>query len=138
MSCVVYKRPGLDSFLRQCCAEFQTFVFTAGTQAYADPLLDHLDPARTLLSGRFYRSDCRPVQMGEAGAVQYLKDITTLPEIDLQRSVLVDNNPISFVCQPSNGIPVPDFIGQHDDVLSKVLSLLRKLEPLQDVRPTLD
>ena len=29
----------------------------------------------------------------------------------LGRCVLVDNNPLSFICNPSNGIPVPDFVG---------------------------
>lgn len=33
--------------------------------------------------------------------------------------VLVDNNPISFLAQPSNGIPVPSFYDDpEDDALS--------------------
>ena len=71
------------------------------------------------------------------GGVQYLKDLTAISS-DLQRCVLVDNNPISFLCQPKNGIPVPDFVGEPDNALPAVLKLLQELEPLPDVRPRLD
>jgi len=136
VSCTVYKRPGLDDFLRACSEEFETHVFTAGTQGYAEPLLDHLDPDRTLIKGRFYRADCRPVKVW-GGQTQFLKDLSAVTP-ELHRTVLVDNNPLSFVCQPSNGIPVPDFVGKSDQILPAVLRLLRQLAPLEDVRPTLD
>ena len=44
--------------------------------------------------------------------MQYLKDLTAVTDVaGLGRCVLVDNNPLSFICNPSNGIPVPDFVG---------------------------
>ena len=115
----VHKRPGLDAFLAACADEFQTYVFTAGTQPYAEPLLDTLDPQRELLQGRLYRDHCREVVLS-SGSYQYLKDLRAALEMagvdeeDFSRVVLVDNNPMSFVCQPSNGIPVPDFTGKPD------------------------
>ena len=102
-----------------CADEFQTYVFTAGTQPYAEPLLDTLDPQRELLQGRLYRDHCREVVLS-SGSYQYLKDLRAALEMagvdeeDFSRVVLVDNNPMSFVCQPSNGIPVPDFTGKPD------------------------
>jgi CTD small phosphatase-like protein 2 len=68
-------------------------------------------------AARFYRHDCRQVT-GPWGT-QYLKDLAAVvpPSTDPGRLVLVDNNPISFVCQPSNGIRVPDFHGEPDEVL---------------------
>ena len=80
------------------------YVFTAGTEAYAAPLLDLIDPERKL-TGRFYRTSCRRVvcELGEL----YLKDLSSLPlPQPLSRVVLVDNNPVSFLVQPCNGIPV--------------------------------
>merc|ERR1712166_1082383 len=97
MECQVYKRPGLDAFLKSCAEQFDTFVFTAGTQSYAEPLLDIIDPTGELFTGKFYRHNCRRVHYD--GGVQYLKDLTAISS-DLQRCVLVDNNPISFGCQP--------------------------------------
>ena len=54
VTCTVHKRPGLEEFLRACAGEFDTYVMTAGTQAYAEPLLDVLDPGKEMLLGRFY------------------------------------------------------------------------------------
>ena len=106
VTCTVHKRPGLDDFLRACADEFDTYVMTAGTQGYAEPLLDVLDPRGDLLLGRFYRHDCKKVT-GSWGT-QFLKDLAAVvpPETEPSRMVLVDNNPISFVSQPDNGIQV--------------------------------
>lgn len=44
----------------------------------------------------------------------YVKDLTVL-KLDLSRVVLVDNNPMSFLAQPSNGIPVPSWYDDPHD-----------------------
>ena len=41
----------------QVSSRFDTYVMTAGTRDYAEPLLDVLDPNR-VLKGRFYRDSC--------------------------------------------------------------------------------
>lgn len=57
----------------------------------------------------------------------------------LRRVVLVDNNPLSFVANPTNGILVSSFYNDPSDkTLPAVLDLLKELDPLDDVRPTLD
>ena len=57
----------------------------------------------------------------------------------LRRVVLVDNNPLSFLANPTNGILVSSFYNDPaDKTLPAVLDLLEELEPLDDVRPTLD
>lgn len=166
VSCNVHKRPGVDAFLQACVASYDTYVFTAGTQPYADPLLDVLDPDRRL-KGRLFRHNCRRVTL-EGGRVQFLKDLSAVtgvadPESDaFKRIVLVrpapdslsrprartvfpparplpaarhpepqsrqvDNNPISFVCNPSNGIPIPDYLADPgtDEELANTLQILR-------------
>eukprot|EP00746_Dinoflagellata_sp_MGD_P081511 gnl/MRDRNA2_/MRDRNA2_32416_c0_seq2.p1 gnl/MRDRNA2_/MRDRNA2_32416_c0~~gnl/MRDRNA2_/MRDRNA2_32416_c0_seq2.p1 ORF type:complete len:233 (-),score=50.33 gnl/MRDRNA2_/MRDRNA2_32416_c0_seq2:47-745(-) len=87
------------------------------------------------MKGRLYRCSCRPVLVPGRGT-QYLKDLTAITQ-KLNNVVLVDNNPISFVCQPCNGIPIPDFVGEPDNELDQVLSLLRQLQNVPDVRPRL-
>uniref|UniRef100_A0A7S1A748 Mitochondrial import inner membrane translocase subunit TIM50 n=1 Tax=Noctiluca scintillans TaxID=2966 RepID=A0A7S1A748_NOCSC len=140
VSCTVLMRPGLDEFLKECCSRWTTYVITAGTQEYAEPLLDKLDPAGNI-AGRFYRHDCRRVRTSYGE--QFLKDLSTIlthhgrDEDDLSRIVLVDNNPVSFVCQPDNGIPVPDFVGKADDMLARVLKVLARVDAEDDVRPVL-
>jgi len=52
---------------------------------------------------------------------------------------LVDNNPLSFLAQPSNGILVSSFYDNPTDkTLPAVLDLLHRLDGEGDVRPLLD
>jgi len=128
---VVYKRPGLDAFLEEASKHYDVYVFTAGLEAYGKPILDALDPKNTLFAGRFFRESCAQ-RKG-----MFLKDLRVVRS-DLSRVILVDNNPVSFLMQPSNGIPVPSFYDDAGDrtleSLSKVLASLREVE---DVRPRL-
>jgi len=130
--CVVNKRPGLDKFLDECMTKYDTYVFTAGLELYASPLLDVLDPDNRL-AGRLYRQHCKHHRG------YYLKDLTVLPS-DIKRTVLVDNNVISFGVQPSNGIPVPNFYTDaNDNHLEDVMRTLdMRAETEEDVRPQLD
>ena len=147
----VYKRPGLDDFLRACTAEFDTYVFTAGVEMYASPLLDQLErDAGVSFRGRFYRRSCRRVRD------LYLKDLSMVVETvnrdeadraeggaavmaSLARTVLVDNNPASFIAQPSNGIPVSNFYGKPEEpIWPALMNLLRQLDAEPDVQPVLE
>eukprot|EP01083_Nonionella_stella_P122653 369154_1 len=58
---------------------------------------------------------------------------------DERRVVLVDNNPLSFIPNPSNGILVSSFYDDpKDDTLEAVMELLHELDDSEDVRPILD
>ena len=115
----VNKRPHVDEFMRALQApEFEAHVFTAALDSYAAPVLDRLEKAEgsKLFKRRMYRDSCTPTGMGT-----FAKDLDTLYP-DLSRVVLVDNNPISLMKQPSNGILVPSFFDDpSDDVLPTVL-----------------
>ena len=150
----VNRRPGLEEFLTLSAKKFKLYAFTASESFYAHPLLDALDPARKYFgTRRFSRDSC--TQIGEG---RYTKDLTnialseekqeestqssptvTVEDIWFQRTVLVDNNPFSFVPQPQNGIPVVSWYQNPNDVaLHKVYQFLEQLEPMSDVRPFLD
>ncbi|DAZ97474.1 TPA: hypothetical protein N0F65_009957 [Lagenidium giganteum] len=127
---IVNKRPGLDRFLEEANKHFDLYVFTAGLEAYGKPILDVLDPKGTLFAGRFFRESCQ-LRKG-----MFLKDLRVVRR-DLSRVILVDNNPVSFLTQPSNGIPVPSFYDDAADrtleSLTKVLSSLRDLDDVPSV-----
>ena len=58
---------------------------------------------------------------------------------DERRVVLVDNNPLSFLPNPSNGILVSSFYDDpKDDTLEAVMELLNELDESEDVRPILE
>ncbi|CAK0805669.1 unnamed protein product [Prorocentrum cordatum] len=100
VTCSVLKRQGLDAFLSQCCDMFETYVFTAGVEEYASAVLDAIDTERKL-AGRLYRQHCRAVKTPVGD--QFLKDLSAVAgrcqRKDVERIVLVDNNPLSFVLQ---------------------------------------
>ncbi|GMH88860.1 hypothetical protein TrST_g3654 [Triparma strigata] len=131
----VNKRPGLDEFLRSVSERWETHVFTAAMQIYAGPVLDVLDPDDEIFSQRYYRDSCTLDE--ELGV--YVKDLNNIvSHRDLTKVVLVDNNPMSFLAQPQNGILVSNFYDDpNDETLPAVLKLLHEISDLEDVRPKL-
>ena len=127
------KRPGLDRFLEKASRKNDIHVFTAGTKEYADRVLDKIDPTGTIFKTRFYRDSCTE---GDDG---YVKDLRTIiPAEDLRRAILIDDNPVSFLEQPSNAILVKGFTGDpRDRVLDAVENTLDQLQSVWDVRPSL-
>jgi CTD small phosphatase-like protein 2 len=59
-------------------------VYTASLQAYADTILDYLDPERTLFSYRLYRNNCLKLKLGEETV--YVKDLRIFKNIDFSNS----------------------------------------------------
>lgn len=138
----VHKRPNLDLFLQTITSRYETHVFTAAMSVYASPLLDVLDPDGAMFQQRFYREDCTlDPKLGV-----YVKDLSKALSqrscggmYNEQRAVLVDNNPFSFLANPSNGILVSNFYDDpKDDTLQAVMELLHELEDVEDVRTVLD
>jgi Dullard-like phosphatase family protein len=131
-------RPGLTDFLEQVTTKYETHIFTAAMEVYAKPVLDQLDPEGTKFAGRWYRESCQSCP--EHGA--YIKNLRNLEQHvrlgNMDRIVLVDNNPLSFLAQPSNGILVSNFYNDPtDSTLPAVWQLLQELDQCQDVRPIL-
>eukprot|EP00804_Cyclotella_cryptica_P030786 CCRYP_015053-RA/>CCRYP_015053-RA protein AED:0.24 eAED:0.24 QI:0/-1/0/1/-1/1/1/0/386 len=154
----INKRPNLDIFLKEITSKFETYIFTAAMEVYAAPLLNELDPQGDMFRGRFYREHC--LFHPELGV--YAKDLCDVLRerraivngasdcnstetcgecehtCDERRIVLVDNNPLSFLPNPSNGILVSSFYDDpKDDTLEAVMELLNELEHVDDVRPIL-
>lgn len=133
-------RPGLTDFLDRVTQKYETHIFTAAMKVYAKPVLDQLESnSNSKFAGRWYRESCQlcPVQ----GA--YIKNLHNLQGVVdpayMDRVVLVDNNPLSFLAQPSNGILVSNFYNDPTDTtLPAVWQLLEELDQCQDVRPVLE
>lgn len=129
----VFERPGLREFLEQLSEFADLVLFTAGLEGYARPLVDRID-----VENRFYRRLYRP-STSSTEYREHVKDLSCLSK-DLCRTVIVDNNPFSFLLQPMNGIPcIPFSAGQprDDQLLEVLLPLLRYLSQQNDVRPIL-
>jgi len=62
-------RPFLMEFLGTLKEKANLFVYTAGTQDYAQPILEFIDPQGEIFSGKLYRHNC--VQVGR----YFVKDL---------------------------------------------------------------
>lgn len=102
------KRPHCDAFLRWAASAFEVIVFTASHQAYADVVLDVLDPTRTLIAHRLYRESC-VLSKGT-----FVKHLGVLGR-DLATTLIVDNTPQAFATHPDNGVPILSWVGCGND-----------------------
>ncbi|KAJ2891227.1 Nuclear envelope morphology protein 1, partial [Coemansia aciculifera] len=128
----VYKRPHVDYFLRRVSEWYKVVVFTASLAEYADPVIDLLDSQNKLIEGRYFRESCVPHDSS------YAKDLAAI-DADLSQIVLVDNSPLSYFINPTNGIPIQPWVNSDpkDEALLDLLPLLDALRFTDDVRSIL-
>ncbi|KAJ3107099.1 Nuclear envelope morphology protein 1 [Physocladia obscura] len=129
----VYKRPGVDAFLKKVSQWYKVVVFTASMPEYADPVIDWLDKDRTLISRRYFRQSCTLLDSG----LHFTKDLSIV-EPDLSTVVLLDNSPLSFAINPENCIPIETWTHDlNDEGLLDLLPFLDALRFTDDVRSVL-
>eukprot|EP01016_Furgasonia_blochmanni_P038304 TRINITY_DN4610_c0_g2_i5.p2 TRINITY_DN4610_c0_g2~~TRINITY_DN4610_c0_g2_i5.p2 ORF type:complete len:244 (-),score=50.72 TRINITY_DN4610_c0_g2_i5:860-1501(-) len=120
----VYKRPGVDFFLRRVTKLFEVVIYTASLSDYANPVIDRLDPERQI-PFRLFREHCT-LQEGI-----YVKDLDRLGR-DLKDVIIIDNSPNSFKLHQGNAIRVENFIDDRED--RELLEMLPFVEFLAEVQ----
>lgn len=127
----VLKRPFCDEFLDQVSQWYNLVIFTASVQAYADPMIDWLERDRKYFVGRYYRQHCTQTPMG------YVKDLEVV-DTDLSSMMIIDNSPISYTQNESNGIGIEGWINDPSDTsLMTLIPFLSALRFTTDVRSIL-
>ena len=123
----VLKRPYVEEFLSEIAPYFEIIIFTASISEYASPLIDMLDKNK-LTSGRLFRQHC----LFNHGL--YLKDIKIIQK-DLKDVIIIDNNPVSYVLNQDNGIPILTWYDDlNDKELLNLIPFLKYLSTENDVR----
>lgn len=84
-------------------------VWTAGVQEYADPILDKIDPEKTLFKKRMYRTECMKVDQF------FIKDLDIILDREKSNMVIVDNSILSFAFDLGNGVPINSYMGTEDE-----------------------
>ncbi|GJQ11749.1 hypothetical protein GpartN1_g3540.t1 [Galdieria partita] len=133
----VKMRPYLKEFLQEVTKHFEIVIFTASMLTYADPVIDLMFDATGVASipetHRLFRESCE--YDPETGS--FHKDLMALGR-DIKKVIIVDNSPTAYAKNPHNAIPIPTWIDdENDHSLLDVLSILKTLIPVQDVRTVL-
>lgn len=119
----VLKRPYVDEFLQRMGELYECVLFTASLAKYADPVADLLDRWGVFRS-RLFRESC----VFHRG--NYVKDLNKLGR-DLQKVIIVDNSPASYIFHPDNAVPVASWFDDMTD--SELLDLIPFFEKLSKV-----
>ncbi|XP_067643171.1 phosphatase Herzog isoform X1 [Eurosta solidaginis] len=122
----VLKRPYVDEFLRKMGELYECVLFTASLAKYADPVADLLDKW-DVFRARLFRESCVYYRGN------YIKDLNRLGR-DLQKIVIVDNSPASYIFHPDNAVPVKSwFDDTNDSELLELIPLFEKLSKVDSV-----
>ncbi|XP_016301140.1 carboxy-terminal domain RNA polymerase II polypeptide A small phosphatase 1-like [Sinocyclocheilus anshuiensis] len=119
----VLKRPHVDEFLKRMGELFECVLFTASLAKYADPVSDLLDKWGAFRS-RLFRESC----VFHRG--NYVKDLSRLGR-DLNKVIIVDNSPASYIFHPDNAVPVASWFDDMSD--RELLDLIPFFERLSKV-----
>ncbi|XP_055071486.2 uncharacterized protein ctdsp1 isoform X1 [Misgurnus anguillicaudatus] len=119
----VLKRPHVDEFLKRMGEMFECVLFTASLAKYADPVSDLLDKWGAFRS-RLFRESC----VFHRG--NYVKDLSRLGR-DLDKVIIVDNSPASYIFHPDNAVPVASWFDDMSD--TELLDLIPFFERLSKV-----
>eukprot|EP00249_Psilotum_nudum_P027266 c34738_g1_i1 orf=33-797(-) len=103
----VLKRPGVDHFLGAMAQWFELVMFTSTVKAYANAVLDKLDP-NSHIKHRLYRDACKRIEN------RSVKDLCVLGR-DMQNVIILDDAPHAHMLQPENAIQIPSFRGDLQD-----------------------
>jgi Dullard-like phosphatase family protein len=134
---IVYikKRPFLDEFLNYISQNFEIAVFTAADREYATQILDNLGILHKL---KFFKSrESLSIGFDLFKFLVYLKKLKNIPDIDLKKTVIIDDTRGVANRNRKNLIHVPAFYHHHkgcenDATLLKVMSVLQTLETEED------
>jgi len=118
---ILIPRPSLHKFLTEMNKIFELIVFTAGTQEYADPILNIIDKKK-FFDKRLYRQHC--VILDNI----FIKDLSKLGR-DLSKVIIIDNMPQNYKLQKENGIFIKNFYGEdkNDSALLDLIPILKEV-----------
>ena len=102
-------RPYISDVLEKLAQLYEIVVWTAGIKEYAEPILDRIDPEKTLFTKRMYRTECIKVDQF------FIKDLDVILDRDKANMVIVDNSILCFAFDLANGVPINSFMGDEPD-----------------------
>ncbi|CAD8044482.1 unnamed protein product [Paramecium primaurelia] len=109
-------RPYATYFLQELAQYYTIYIYTASSQQYAQTIVNYLDPLKQYISGILSRSNCMETKNGF-----FIKDLRIVKDLDLNRTLIIDNLVHSFGLQVENGIPILEWYDNQEDLELKYL-----------------
>lgn len=123
-------RPYIDNCFKDIIDFCEIIIFTASLPSYAKVIIDYLDPKRDYIAHVLSRENC--IYDKEKGL--YIKDLRILNR-DLSKTIIIDNNILSFAFQLDNGVPtIPFYNDKSDRFLKRISDYIFRLRDYNDVR----
>ena len=146
----VYKRPGLDQFLRACAGWFELAIWSSASDDYVAEIVQHIIPPDISLAFVWGRSRCTLMvapQVDEFGYYntdypshyEYAKKLRKVRArgFDLKRVLIVDDTPHKVQNCYGNAIYPTPYLGEDTDnelpLLQQYLQTLATAENLRSV-----
>lgn len=130
----VHIRPYAREFLDIVKEDYTLILFTASDQPYADKCIKFLDPNNDIFTMKLYKHNCLKI-----GSDFTIKDLRMFRNIPLHNIIILDNNPVCYVLQPANAIPITSFYSDSNDrELQKLSIILKCLAPFENKQEILN
>ena len=121
-------RPFVEEFLNEMSLYFDIILFTASLEQYSKPLLKFIDKNK-VIKHVYNREYCKYYEG------YFFKDLSIINR-DYRDLIIIDNNPVSYLFNKENGIPIKSwFDDPNDNELIKLIPFMKFLGKVYDVRP---
>jgi len=127
----VYKRPGVDEFLKAVSEHYLLAVWSSGGKFYVEPTVQQLLPEGIQLEFVWSGDRCTKFLDPEWRTTRDLKDLKKVKRkgYNLNRMLIVENSPYKCKRNYGNAIFIKDFEGDAEDreleLLTKYLLLIK-------------
>ena len=107
----VYMRENYKRFLDYLKENTETILFTYNNQIFMDHLINAIGQEQfDFIEHRFYQDDCSLLEKEDEDLCELFKTIDGFGR-DLNRSIIIDHRPLSFIAHPNNGVLINEFDG---------------------------
>jgi len=128
-----FVRPGAKELLNELEDDFDLALFTAGTQDYAESILDQTSMRKNFKIIK-HREDLKREPISEDFPLKEIQKNVFKIENDPKKVLLIEDTPLFCVSRRENCLIIPDFTGHPDEVLHELKRCLKPLKNESDIR----
>jgi RNA polymerase II subunit A small phosphatase-like protein len=144
----IYKRPGVDDFLKLCAQHFRIAIWSSASDDYVNAVVKQILPSDVSLEFVWGRSRCTPFLLPQydeqgfynldfASKYEFAKRLKKLTRrgFNLQKVLIVDDTPEKVLHNYGNAIYAKPYYGGTDDSeLATLATYLLSLKDAENVR----